>query len=423
MKKIISAINQLLKHLADRTGRQEFLLKLKHRTWPFSGILAKLYRNSIVRKVKFIVIIGSLGKTTTTKTIKTMLEGKVENKSYSNQFGALSFSILSTNPFQKIKVFEVAISRPGQMEIIGKIIKPDVLIFTSVGLDHVPDFDGIEQIRDEKAKMISFLRKDGTLLVNGDDKLVMQKAIQSGREFLSFGFGENNHVRCINAEPNFPFGTNCIIQCGAKKFEVQWKLTGTKMVYPLLAALGVAQLLNFSVEKAVKNLNKVKAAPGRMQIEILPGGAIVLGDFYKATVDSVKPALKLFAESKANRKILIFGDLGYLRGNFKNTCLTLGKKLATIADFAIFSGEMEQAFFEGITAGGMNPENVILAGESMDNLLNLLPVDLNQNDVIYISGRVAQKMERVFLKLKGVPVRCTLNACNLFSYCKDCSRL
>ena len=408
--------------LKDSTGRLEFAQKLKLFFWPVLRWVAFYYRRTIIRKVKLIVVIGSLGKTTTTKAIE-MVINKNNIKSFcTNRYGFIAYSILRISPFANFEIFEVGIDAPGNMEKMGKMLLPDYVVFTSVGLDHLPDFDGIKHIRDEKAKMFNYIRNGGQLFVNGDDENILIKAKQSDRSFITYGLLPHNEIRCIQYSIKLPEGMQCEIKWKDENFTVHTKLFGEKMVYPVLAAIGIGKVLKFKTNEILGKIKELKPAHGRLQVGMLNNKTIVIGDFYKATVDSLQSGFNLVEKIPAKRKIIFLGDIGYLRGNFDETCIKYGKKIGRIFTHAVFIGEMEHALKNGVIRGGMKKENVFLSENSWRKGISALPENLDENDLIYISGRVHQKMERAYLWLKGVKVRCRLKSCKMYSYCQFCNR-
>ena len=230
--RVINNFENVFRFFKNKTGRRELIVRLQHRFWPFSGWLAFFYRRTIIRKVKIVVVIGSLGKTTTTKAIKIALGLTYADKVISNQYGAQAFSILMINPFSHIKVFEVAIAKPGDMEKIGNIIQPDIVVFTSVATDHLVNFGTIENIRDDKAKMIRFIKKGGVLFANGDDEHVMLIAKQSGIKYFNYGMKPDNQIRCNSYSIDLQKGLKTEIVLEGKTFNPIFNLFNHKMIYP-----------------------------------------------------------------------------------------------------------------------------------------------------------------------------------------------
>ncbi len=69
---------------------------------------------------------------------------------------------------------EMGISDPGQMDILSSIVRPDICVVTIIGVAHMEYLGSQENIRKEKLSIINHMKKDGLLLINGDDKLLRE---------------------------------------------------------------------------------------------------------------------------------------------------------------------------------------------------------------------------------------------------------
>ena len=90
-------------------------------------------------KAKIFAITGSAGKTSLKNLLNDLLQNFGETyaspKSYNNHFGVpLSLSNLSTK--HKYGVFEIGMSRPGEINKLSKLVRPHIGIITNVG-EHI----------------------------------------------------------------------------------------------------------------------------------------------------------------------------------------------------------------------------------------------------------------------------------------------
>ena len=98
-------------------------------------------------------ITGSNGKTVIKEWIAEELPAGMKfyrsPKSYNSQLG-VPLSVLMLEGDEELAIFEAGISEPGEMERLERIIRPDVVIFTSIGDAHQEHFLNLEQKCDEK---------------------------------------------------------------------------------------------------------------------------------------------------------------------------------------------------------------------------------------------------------------------------------
>ena len=98
-------------------------------------------------------ITGSNGKTVIKEWIAEELPAGVKcyrsPKSYNSQLG-VPLSVLMIEGDEQLALIEAGISQPGEMARLERIIRPDVVVFTSIGDAHQEHFLNLEQKCDEK---------------------------------------------------------------------------------------------------------------------------------------------------------------------------------------------------------------------------------------------------------------------------------
>lgn len=108
-------------------------------------------------KIPVIAITGSNGKTIVKEWLGHVLQQEVNltrsPKSYNSQIG-VPLSVLGLNNQTELAIFEAGISRPGEMDKLQNIIRPDVGIFTNIGSAHQSGFSS--QIAKISEKMLLF---------------------------------------------------------------------------------------------------------------------------------------------------------------------------------------------------------------------------------------------------------------------------
>lgn len=131
--------------------------------------LASDHRGNL--KGLMVGITGSAGKTTVKEWIaRNVPQGmKVfrSPRSYNSQLG-VPLSVLMMSGDEDVCLIEAGISRPGEMERLAAVIRPDIGIFTGLGPEHSENFDSDEQKAGEKSKLFVDCPKiifDGSALI------------------------------------------------------------------------------------------------------------------------------------------------------------------------------------------------------------------------------------------------------------------
>ena len=171
-------------------------------------------------KPKIIAITGSVGKTSTKDAIFTVLSKfkkiRKSEKSFNSEIGIpltiigipngwnnslvwfsniiYGFSlILLKKPYPEYLVIEVGAGKPNDIKSVAPWLKPDIVVITSFPEKpvHVEFFGTVEKIIEEKSSLIKFMKKDGVLILNHDDKKDYALHGKNNCKTISYGINEN----------------------------------------------------------------------------------------------------------------------------------------------------------------------------------------------------------------------------------------
>ncbi len=386
--------------------------------------LAGLYRRTVLRRVKVVAVVGSVGKTTTTGAIRAALGGLNTGCSVGNRGFYIARALLSARPTGGYVVVETGIERPGEMARQAVMLRPDITVVTAVASDHNRSLATLSVTRWEKARMVAATSPAGRVILNGDDPNVLWMRGEAVCPVLTCGFGEHNDIRACNYRLCWPVGSLFQVESKVDEpVEMQTGLVGRHMVYPALAALAVAGLAGIPLEAAGERLRRFQPLAMRLQPAALPSGAWLLRDEYKSGVETIEAALELLAEIPARRKTVILGDVTEPPGSSGDIYRMLGRKLAQVAGPVILISHLCQRYRSGARRAGYRVDHWIDAREDPLRALSSLPEDLGEGDVILIKGRHSQRLERIALALLGRKVRCRIPFCQAPVDCRTCPRL
>ena len=407
-------------------GRKDISYKFLNQFYPLTRPLAALYRRTVLRKVKIISVIGSLGKTTSCRAIAAVV-GDTKLQGYSNFKNSIVRNMLKHGPSSPYAVLETAVGGPGLMAGYHAMLKPDIVVVTSIASEHILTFGSLENTRAEKVGMLRALPPGKTAILNADDPNVMWMAEYTRARIITYGTVEGSDIRSVNIRISPPDGMEFDVESGGKSYHLRIPLLGRHMVYSALAALAVATSEGMDIPAACRFLQELKPMEARMNAVSLPSGAILIRDDYKATRESVWRALETLEEYPAKRKILVLGGVSEIFNEERYKFYRdLGSRIARAADHA-FLYLQKNAFRRcriGAVETGMSPEQITRISFDPLSIVSLLPDDLGSGDIILIKGRTDYKISRLSLALMGKTVNCRLMSCSVTtSHCDECSML
>jgi len=366
----------------------------------------------MLRRTRIVAVVGSLGKTTTRRTISAVLNCPERHFSYSNYGSSLAANILRVHRNDQYAVIEAGVSGPGQMESYAKMLRPDIVVVTSIKSEHNRSFPTLHDTRAEKVKMVRSLSNRGIAVLNGDDPNVRWMATQTNAQVITVGLNADNDIRAeqIKSYANRTTFT-AILPNGS--FQIETRFLGLHMVYPFLAALAVANIEHVNLELAVARLTEVVSAESRMEMLRLPGDITVLDDSFKGTIESAHTAFDVLASIPASRKIVVFGGVEEPPSKQGDLNRQIGRRLGEIADEVICLGTGMSGIRSGAVEAGLSRESVQLIRPDFKAVVSMLKPKLREGDVVLIKGKSTQRLRRVVLSLLGRQVSCVVPYCKV----------
>ncbi|MFO1067832.1 MAG: Mur ligase family protein [Geminicoccaceae bacterium] len=402
-----------LRHLRSPLGRIRLRKQAVARLVPLLAGAAIAHRATAGRWTRIVAVVGSLGKTTTTRAVRAVL-GDPRPAPDANMIETVAGQVLRCWPWRRHAAIEAGISRPGHMARLAGVLRPDIVVVTAVASEHRTSLGPLDRIRDEKAIMLTRLRPGGIAVLNGDDPRVMTMAAMTPARFVTFGYGEGCDVRALRHRLDWPHGSELVVAVGGRELTLRTRLLGRALSYPLLAALAVAWVEGRDLDRAVAALEALPPTPQRLALSRLPNDAWLIDDSLKGTLETFDTALDLLAEVPA-RRIAVMGDASEIGSGGGPVYRRLGERLAGIADLVLVLGNNHQPYAAGAVRAGMRREAVVRLKDDLGAAVVQARATLRPGDVVLVKGRMSQKLERVALALSGRTVGCRLASCDISS--------
>lgn len=419
------ALTDIPSLFATPAGRMHLRRGISYRLWPLTSRLARLYRRTIARRVCVVAVVGSFGKSTTTRLVAAVLQAPAHDEVPSNAWGSIARAVLWIGPAQPHAVIEVGIAAPGQMAQYARTVRPDITVVTSVGSEHHRSLGTLEVTRDEKAWMLRALPRTGVAVLNGDDPNVIWMRQHTAARIVTFGFDAACDVRAGGFQLDWPHGSRFDLSAfGVERQGVRLRLLGRQMVRAALAAIAVGHSAGLALDDTLERLQAVPPTPGRMEPVALDNGVIVLRDDFKSALETMHAALDAFALIPARRRIVLFGDITEPRAPVREGYRALGARVAGMATHFVVVSPLLAAYASGARRAGMPKSAIIDGGRTPRQVATALAALLEPGDVVLIKGRGSQKLDRVRLILQGRRVNCDIVHCNLNTVnCERCPML
>ena len=265
-------------------------------------------------KIPVVQITGTNGKTTTKELIAAVLSQKhnvlLTQGNLNNHIGVPK-TLLGLKPEHTIAVIETGANHPGEIKALTEIVDPDFGLITNVGMGHLEGFGSFEGVVRTKGELFDYLRaKHGTVFIDHDSEDL--KRIAGNLHQIVYG-SPCDEVLSVEGEvlECSPFLKFRWRPAGGEWQMVQSVLIGAYNLKNMLAAATVGRTFGVDVEAINRALSAYVPTNGRSQLMETENNKLVV-DAYNANPSSMRAAIENFRDMKAERRMVILGDMGEL---------------------------------------------------------------------------------------------------------------
>lgn len=354
-----------------------------------------------------IAITGSVGKTGTKEALRVALSpsGSVHAsaKSYNNHWG-VPLTLANMPRDVDYGVFEIGMNHAGEIDVLTRLVRPQIAIVTTVAPVHLGFFKSVEEIADAKAEIFQGLEPGGTAVLNRDNphfERLAAHARKQGAEIVSFGEDESADARLLSCELG-PDGSHVTADILGDTITYRLGAPGRHLVQNTLAVLAAVKLAGADLPKAAEALGAVHAQAGRGQrlvIETKAGPVALVDESYNANPASMRAALStlgLTPRSAYNRRVAVLGDMLELGDEGAKLHRELAEAVdAAGVDVVFACGELMASLFQALP-----PERQGAYAETSEELEAKLLEGVRPGDIVMVKGSLGSRMGPLVAALK-----------------------
>lgn len=401
-------------------------MALQRRRRQVRRVAAYVWRRLLFRTT-FLVVAGSVGKTTTKELLAAILQrhaptARTPGNCNHSKFGGPEATLLSVRPWHRFAVIEAGIERPDDMAAAARLLKPDVALMLDVKRCHTNVFKHVEAIAEEKGRLLEALRPSAIAVINQDNPLVVAMLDRCHAHALAFGRSSDAQIRLLEAHCRWPGRLELSVEAQGERYEIRTRLVGEHWASSVLAALSAAGVCGVPLPEAIRTMETIEPFWARMQPVTLPGsGAVLIRDEWNGSIDTFDAAFAFLAQAQAQRKIIISSDYSDSPAKLRARANRLARRVAAIADMAVFVGEYAARSAATALNEGMRPDQV-RSFVSLSAATEFLKQHLRHGDLALLKRQANHHLSRIYLGLLG-PVSCNTLSCSRQFLCDRCDQL
>jgi UDP-N-acetylmuramoyl-tripeptide--D-alanyl-D-alanine ligase len=336
-----------------------------------------------------IGVTGSNGKTTTKNILKNGIKNSYATfQNYNNEIG-LPLCALELDSKNSTAIFEMGASKLGDIDLLSKIIKPNIGIITHIGHSHLDGLTSVRGVLKVKSELISNIQKDGAAIVPYSKHLNYWKKMRDDITFYTFGKKSSasyfpSQIKMTKQGLSFYVESIHL----KKRIPIKTKLLGMHNVLNILASIAAINAAQLNIEDFVDGLRGLVNPSQRLDLKTWVKQSQVIDDTYNANPDSMRAAIDVLCQFKG-RKVAILGDMAELGRYRKKLHLELGDyaKINGI-DILLGYGDLIRHTVFAFGDNGYFFQNKI-------ELINFLKRNLVGKENILLKGSRSMRMEEI----------------------------
>jgi len=355
-------------------------------------------------RTEVVGVTGSTGKTSTKEAIAAVLEkGFTIFKNFANyndRYG-LPIALGRLLPEHQKAVLEMACDSFKEIEDLCRMTSPRVGVVTAVNHTHLEYLGSLDNIAQEKGKLVESLPKDGYAILNYDDPRVRAMGDRTGAQIITYGTDPVADI-CASAIEMEGKGIRFRIRHQGEEHEAKVSLLGRHSVYTALGAAGVGIAYGLSWDDILEALSGLAPLKGRLNPLLGVNGSLLLDDTYNASPASTLAALDVLEELKGGKRIAILGDMLQLGTYEEEGHRQVGRRAAQAVDFLVTKGDRARLIGSGAQKEGLKRDRIFVTYSTEDAIRSIANV-IDSGDVVLIKGALETRMEDVVEKLLADP--------------------
>ncbi|MES1179673.1 MAG: Mur ligase family protein, partial [Hyphomicrobium sp.] len=366
-----------------------------------------------------IAVTGSSGKTTTVSLLSHILSADFQVRTLAdrNSFDNAAQTLRRMSSKDHFVVLELATERPGQLERVTRLVKPDISIVTLVALEHQVAFRSVAAVAEEKAAIVRGLSSTGLAILNADDTNVRGMAALTSARTVLFGTSPADYDT-TGLRTSLCGELALAIRHGDRRIELETNLIGAHNWLAVSAAVACALEIGVSPQTIADRVATFQPVVRRLSLHRVPNGPTFLLDTAKAPYHSLKLPLETLKGISAVRKRFVLGQISDYAGNSTAKYRDAYRAAREAADEVIFIGATAHkacASDDDVAQGKFRAFATVEAASAY------LKDTVVAGEIILVKSASNLHLERLLLNWVDA-VHCWPNECGNRASCFECNR-
>lgn len=290
-----------------------------------------------------IGITGSYGKTSTKDFLFEILRNEQTLKtpeSYNTVFGIAKVVRLELHKKLHYFICEMGAYVRGEIKELTRMVPPQYAILTAIGSQHLERFKSLTNTTLAKFELIDAVKPQNAL-VNLDNKYIQERLnLPKYSEVKTYSFTNPTADFFVSSYQLKPNGAKLTIVFQNKEYQFKTKLFGRSSLENLVAAIGMAFILEINPKTIQNAVERIDPSPHRLEL-IKIGDATLIDNAYSSNeMGFTKVIYDL--KNLPGKKALITPGIVELGSHTAAIHAKLGEQAAEVFDQIVLVGRNER---------------------------------------------------------------------------------
>lgn len=357
-----------------------------------------LARNILKKHPRLIKIgiTGSYGKTSTKNILDEVLGEAyyvlASPASFNTPMGLTITIREQLKSIHDVFIAEMGADKVGEIDFLTKFVQPQYGIVTSIGPQHLNTFKTLENIINEKMRMIENLPVSGVGILNKDNEHIRNYPIRNTCRVLWYGIErEDVDYRAIDLRYS-PEGSKFTVRCAEGEYPFETILLGQHNIANILVSVALGRTLGISWEKLQKAVRQVNYVEHRLQLKKINGYTFI-DNAFNSNPEGSKMSLEVLKGMPGKRIVVTPGmiELGDQEDALNRK---FGSYMIGCADEVILVGKNQtKAIREGLKDVGF-PETSIHVVDTVKEAFTTVYAIASKEDTILLENDLPDAFNR-----------------------------
>ena len=355
--------------------------------------LGRLTRSRTTSTV-FVAITGSSGKTTAKDFTAELLGERgdvLKTRGNLNNHLGVPLTLARLETSQWAAVIECGMSHAGELEQLGRLVRPRVAAVTNVAAAHLEFFSSTDDIAAAKAEIYGSLDGDGVAVAPADDPRLVDAARRTRAAVRLFGEGPRSNTRACDVAMSLD-GSRFTLERDGARTAVSLRSPGPHAILNFLVAATIAAELGVPDARIAERARTLAPGSNRGAVKRLRDDILLIDDSYNSNPRALSAAVDTLALATDRRRVACVGDMLELGDAGPRLHREAGERMASKVDLLLGAGVLAGEILKGANA---LPDVARRAYANSTDLAAEVNDLVRSRDAVLVKGSRGARMERV----------------------------